>query len=133
VPDILFEYDKAVIRQDEAQKISTVADIMKKNENLVVRLDGHTDPRGSDLYNSSLSGRRVEAVRKSLIDAGVPPERIVIASFGERRLKCDTATEDCYQADRRVEVFFGSPGASGYASPSTAPKTSSTAPKKGTK
>ena len=112
VPDILFEYNKADVRQEESAKIRQVADHVKQNDGVVVRLDGHADPRGTDQYNTSLSGRRVEAVRKALIDAGVPPERIEIAAFGEQRPKCDKATEDCYQADRRVEVFFGAPGTS---------------------
>jgi outer membrane protein OmpA-like peptidoglycan-associated protein len=110
VPDILFDFDKADIRTEDADKIRLVAEFMKKNDQLVVRLDGHADPRGADRYNGALSERRVEAVRRILVDAGVPPERIVIAAFGERRPKCDSANEDCYQADRRVEVFFGAPG-----------------------
>jgi outer membrane protein OmpA-like peptidoglycan-associated protein len=126
VPDILFEYDKADVTTDEAQKIRTVADLVKKNEQLVVRLDGHTDPRGSDKYNVALSERRVEAVRKSLVDAGVPADRIVIASFGERRPKCGGTTEECYQADRRVEIFFGAPGTTAAASPATQPKKAGT-------
>ena len=107
VPDILFEYDKADILPDEAQKIRQVADLVKKNPHVTVRLDGHADPRGSDRYNIALSERRVEAVRRGLVDAGVPADRIVIAAFGEKRPKCDAATEECYKADRRVEVFFG--------------------------
>ena len=107
IPDILFHYDKADLRPDETQKIRQVADLFKKNDHLIVRLDGHADPRGSDRYNITLSERRVDAVRRGLVDAGVPADRIVIAAFGEKRPKCDAATEDCYKADRRVEVFFG--------------------------
>jgi outer membrane protein OmpA-like peptidoglycan-associated protein len=121
VPDILFEFDKADVRVDETQKIRQIAELVKKNDQLVVRLDGHTDPRGTDRYNTSLSERRVEAVRKALIDGGVPADRIAIATYGERRPKCDTPTEDCYQIDRRVEVFFGGPGATVSASPRTQP------------
>jgi outer membrane protein OmpA-like peptidoglycan-associated protein len=121
VPDILFDYDKADVRTDETQKIRQIAELVKKNDQLMLRLDGHTDPRGTDRYNTSLSGRRVEAVRKALIDGGVPADRIAIAAFGERRPKCDTATEDCYQIERRVEVFFGGPGTTVSASPKTHP------------
>lgn len=126
VPDILFEYDKADVRTDEAQKIRQIAELVKKNEHLMVRLDGHTDPRGTPRYNDSLSGRRVEAVRKALIDGGVPADRISVAAFGETRRKCDTPTEDCYQADRRVEVYFGAPGSTASASPRTQPAAGAT-------
>lgn len=109
VPDILFDFDKAELRSDEAQKLRLVAEFVKKNDQLLVRLDGHADPRGSASYNTRLSDRRVEAVRRGLIAAGVPEDRIVVAAFGERRPKCDAADETCYQTDRRVEVFFGAP------------------------
>jgi outer membrane protein OmpA-like peptidoglycan-associated protein len=122
VPDILFDFDKAEVRADDAQKIRLVADFVKKNDQLVVRLDGHADPRGPDRYNNALSARRVEAVRQSLIDAGVPADRVVIAAFGERRPKCDSPSELCYQADRRVEVFFGVPGTTPAASVRTPPR-----------
>jgi outer membrane protein OmpA-like peptidoglycan-associated protein len=117
VSDILFEFDKAVLRQEEAPKIKEVADFLKRNEGVVLRLDGHTDPRGTDGYNAKLSERRVEAVRKALIDAGAPASQIDIAAYGEKRPKCDQKTEECFQLDRRVEVLFGSPGAAGMASP----------------
>jgi outer membrane protein OmpA-like peptidoglycan-associated protein len=117
MPDILFEFDKAVIRQEEAPKIKELADFLKKSDSVVLRLDGHTDPRGTDRYNATLSERRVAAVRKALIDAGAPPDRIDIAAYGEKRLKCDQKTEECFQLDRRVEVLFATPGAAGMASP----------------
>jgi hypothetical protein len=117
VPDILFEYDKADIRPDEMSKVKQVADYLKANDAIVIRLNGHTDPRGTPRYNVGLSERRVETVRKTLIDAGVPADRIEIVAFGEQRPKCDQTTEECYQADRRVEVFFAAPGTSGMASP----------------
>jgi outer membrane protein OmpA-like peptidoglycan-associated protein len=117
VPDILFEFDKAEIRQEEAPKVRELAEYLKQNDAIVLRLDGHTDPRGTPRYNAGLSERRVVTVRKALIDAGVPAERVEIAAFGEKRPKCDQATEECWQWDRRVEVFFGAPGTTPAASP----------------
>ena len=115
--DVLFDYDRAEIRQDEAAKITQLAEYIKKNDGLVVRLDGHTDPRGSDPYNMKLSQRRVETVKKALIDAGVPADRVRIAAFGQRQLKCTGKDESCLQADRRVEVYFGTDDTSVMASP----------------
>ena len=117
VKDVLFDYDKAEIRTDETAKITQLAQYMKQNDALVLRLDGHTDPRGSNPYNVKLSQRRVEAVKKGLIDAGVPAERIRVAAFGESQLKCNEQNENCFQADRRVEVFFGTEDATYAASP----------------
>jgi outer membrane protein OmpA-like peptidoglycan-associated protein len=116
--DVLFDYDRAEIRPDESAKITQLAEYIKKNDGLVVRLDGHADPRGTDPYNMKLSQRRVEAVKKALIDAGVSADRVRVAAFGDRILKCTSKNDEgCFQADRRVEVYFGTDDTSAMASP----------------
>lgn len=105
--DVLFAYDKADLRPDEMAKIAQVADYVKQTEGVLVLIDGHTDPRGSDTYNLKLSQRRARAVRDALVKEGVPAERIATAASGEKRLKCTERTEPCFEVDRRVEVFFG--------------------------
>jgi len=115
--DVLFDFDKADIRPDEQSKITQLAGWVKKNDGLVVRLDGYTDPRGTEPHNMQLSERRAEAVKKALIDAGVPADRIRIAGHGEHPRRCMEKDEACFQADRRVEVFFGTDEGSAAASP----------------
>lgn len=117
VNDVLFDFDKADIRPDETTKIAKLAKDIKQNEGLVVRLAGHTDQRGTDPYNMQLSKRRVEAVQKALIDAGAPADRVRIAAFGERELRCTEKDENCFQANRRVEVYFGTEEGTVAASP----------------
>jgi peptidoglycan-associated lipoprotein len=114
---VLFDFDKADIRPDEQSKITQLAGWVKKNDGLVVRLDGYTDPRGTEPHNMQLSERRAEAVKKALIDAGVPADRIRIAGHGEHPRRCMEKDEACFQADRRVEVFFGTDEGSAAASP----------------
>ncbi len=110
--DVLFAYDRAEIPADEATKISQIADFVKQSDGVIVMLDGHTDPRGTDGYNLGLSQRRVKAVRDALVKAGVPEDRVSTAASGKKRPKCVDKTEECFQIDRRVEVYFGSD--SGY-------------------
>jgi hypothetical protein len=45
-------------------------------------------------------------VPDALIKAGVPADKILTGSFGESRLICNQATEECWQRDRRVEVLI---------------------------
>lgn len=85
---------------------------MKQTDDVVVMLDGHTDPRGTDSYNLELSQRRVTAVRDALVNAGVPEDRVSTAASGKKRPKCTETTEECFQIARRVEVYFGTD--SGY-------------------
>jgi peptidoglycan-associated lipoprotein len=108
--DVLFAYDRSDVQPDEATKITQIADYVKQADGIIVMLDGHADPRGTEPYNLDLSKRRVTAVREALVNAGVPAERISINAAGERRPKCAEKTEECYQADRRVEVYFGTEG-----------------------
>jgi peptidoglycan-associated lipoprotein len=105
--DVLFAYDRADVQPDEMAKISQIADYLKQTDGVLVMLDGHTDPRGGDTYNRTLSERRVSAVREALVNAGVPADRISTQASGEKRPKCAEKTEDCFQADRRVEIYFG--------------------------
>jgi peptidoglycan-associated lipoprotein len=107
IRDVLFAYDRSEVPTEEHQKIARIAEFVRQNDGVVVMLDGHADPRGSDTYNLDLSRRRVVAVREALVKEGVPSDRIATNASGVRRPKCAEKTEECYQADRRVEVFFG--------------------------
>lgn len=103
--DILFDFDKADIRGPEQTKIGEITTFMNQNNAAELALDGYADPRGTDGYNVKLSDRRVKAVRDALQSGGVQPNRIRIGAHGVRPRNCDQNTEDCFQKNRRVEVF----------------------------
>lgn len=71
---------------------------------LLVRVEGHTDDRGSDAHNYDLSRRRAASVRDFLIGAGVAPERLLAEGFGETLPVATNATRDGQQQNRRVEI-----------------------------
>jgi len=104
---VLFPFDKYEITSEEMAKVNSLADFMKKTDGVFIMLDGHADKRGTDEYNMALSRRRVKAVRDALVNAGVPTERIGTTFSGERRPMCDEKTEECFQSNRRVEVYLG--------------------------
>lgn len=103
--DVLFDFDRATLREDEAAKLAQLAAVLKQNPGYRVELEGYADPRGTGAYNLALSRRRVEAVRMALIEAGVPEATILTGAYGELTLKCTDETEACWQSDRRVEVM----------------------------
>jgi outer membrane protein OmpA-like peptidoglycan-associated protein len=105
--DILFDFDKADVRSNETSKVTDIATYVQQNPATMVGIDGYADPRGTDKYNQALSERRVNAIRDALLKAGVSRDRIQTGAFGEMRLKCQEATEACWQSDRRVEVLIG--------------------------
>lgn len=103
--DILFEFDKSNIPQNEKAKVEDVVSFMKQNPNAELSLEGYADPRGTDKYNMRLSERRVKSVQAALVAAGVAGSRIRIGARGEKDRNCNQDTEDCFQKNRRVEVF----------------------------
>lgn len=103
--DVLFDFDRATLREEEVAKLTELASMLKQNPDYRVELEGFADPRGTDAYNLALSRRRVQAVRMALIEAGVPETSIMTGAYGEMTLRCTEETEECWQSDRRVEVM----------------------------
>jgi outer membrane protein OmpA-like peptidoglycan-associated protein len=93
---ITFAYNDDQIPSADMVKITDIAAYIKANPSLQLGLDGTMDPTGSDPKDQSLSDRRVEAVRASLVEAGVPANRISIGAYGDPQTR----------QDRRVEVLF---------------------------
>jgi peptidoglycan-associated lipoprotein len=110
--DILFDFDKSDLRQNETGKVSEIAAYLQQNPSVKVGIDGHTDPRGTDKYNQALSERRVSVIHDALVRAGVPGGKIHTGAFGEKRPICGSPNEACWQRDRRVEVLLTTDSAS---------------------
>lgn len=110
--DVLFAFDRAEIRPDaEAVLEELAADVRQRFPGADVRVEGHTDARGSEAYNQTLSQRRAEAVKRWLVaEGGLEAGRISTRGFGESRPVAPNAKPDGSddpagrQRNRRVEV-----------------------------
>ena len=99
-----FDTDKDVVKAaDREWLISIVVPVMEANPDLRVRVDGHTDSRGSDAHNQDLSERRAAAVRKVLVDGGVAASRLESKGFGESVPAAPNDTPENMAKNRRVE------------------------------
>lgn len=105
---IYFEYDKSNITQEGAFELDKLVQVMKNNDKLVIFAKSHTDSRGSDDYNLSLSDRRAKATVQYVISKGIPAERISGKGFGESELKvqCEPCTEEQHAQNRRSEFLI---------------------------
>lgn len=74
-----------------------------------LRVIGHTDSIGSDLYNDLLSARRAEAVRRELQQLNVPAERIRVVGKGAAEPAASNATENGRARNRRADIAPGDP------------------------
>jgi peptidoglycan-associated lipoprotein len=70
-----------------------------------VRLEGHTDERGSREYNIGLGERRAQTVRRALMLQGVAEGQITTVSYGEERPAAEGSDDGAYSRNRRVELM----------------------------
>jgi outer membrane protein OmpA-like peptidoglycan-associated protein len=80
--EVYFSPDSIDLSDAAQTALATVAAEMKTHPTMTVELGGYTDPRGALDYNHALSQRRVEAVRRFLMDRGIQLARIQSASLG---------------------------------------------------
>ena len=78
--------------------------IMKKNPDLKVEVDGHTDSTGTAAYNMTLSEKRAEAVKKYFVDQGIDPNRLTTKGFGITKSAASNKTKEGRAKNRRVEL-----------------------------
>lgn len=103
---IYFETNNATIKPVSFPLLDVVAMVLTDNPEIQVRIEGHTDDRGSAEYNMRLSQDRTEAVRKYLIDKGVAPERMEPKGYGEGAPVADNKNESGRAKNRRVEFVI---------------------------
>jgi peptidoglycan-associated lipoprotein len=71
-----------------------------------VRLEGHTDERGSREYNIGLGERRAQSVRRALLLQGAADAQISTVSYGEERPAAPGHDEAAWAKNRRVEIMY---------------------------
>lgn len=102
--DVLFDFDKAVLKNEGKTKLDDLAGKVKGINLEVVIAIGHTDSIGSDAYNQKLSVRRAESVKAYLVSKGVEPNRVYTEGKGEKQPVASNKTKDGRQKNRRVEI-----------------------------
>jgi outer membrane protein OmpA-like peptidoglycan-associated protein len=104
---VQFESKQAAIQPKCADKIAKLAAALNANQQVVIGLDGHADDLEANDNDPALSARRVQAVRRALITAGIAPGRISIGTFGTREPLCSDTSDACLALNRRVEILAG--------------------------
>jgi len=106
---IYFDADSANIGVHGGEVLTSQAVWLKSHPRTVASLEGHADDSGDSARNSELALQRAEAVRRRLIEAGVPSDQIRMTGFGrdQRVALCDD--EGCRVQNRRVVTVIGLP------------------------
>jgi outer membrane protein OmpA-like peptidoglycan-associated protein len=103
--EINFEYNSASISPTAEPQLHNLGKALTSTElnGSIFMLGGHTDAKGSDGYNQTLSERRAETVKKFLMENyKIPAENLVSAGYGEAELKNKAAPNAA--ENRRVQV-----------------------------
>lgn len=104
---VYFDYDRAEIKSEFVPVIAAHAKFLNGNASRKVRLEGHSDERGSREYNIGLGERRAQTVRRALMLQGVTDSQITTVSYGEERPAVAGSDETAYSRNRRVELVYG--------------------------
>jgi peptidoglycan-associated lipoprotein len=104
---IYFDYDRAEIKPEFVPIVTAHAKYLNTNASNKIRLEGHSDERGSREYNIGLGERRSQAVRRALMLQGVTEAQITTVSYGEERPAVQGSDESAYAKNRRVELVYG--------------------------
>lgn len=112
--DVLFDFDKATIKPEAASALHNVAEIIKdKGKGRNIRIDGHTDGKGSASYNQKLSERRAQSVKQWLAQKeGLGQVKMTTQGFGMTKPVAPNTKPDGSddpegrQKNRRVEIVL---------------------------
>lgn len=103
---IHFDFDKATLKPEAIAILNQAAGLLQKHERVVVEVAGHTDSKGSEEYNLTLSDRRATAAKDYLNSKGVKASRLSSRGYGESRPVASNDTEEGRAENRRVELII---------------------------
>lgn len=103
---IYFDFDSAEIKGQGTDVVAAHAKYLASHSSARVRLEGHTDERGSREYNIGLGERRAQSVRRALLLQGAADAQISTVSYGEERPAVPGHDEAAWAKNRRVEILY---------------------------
>jgi peptidoglycan-associated lipoprotein len=105
---VFFGFDEYSLSPEDRVVVERQAALLMRSPSLSVRIDGHTDERGTREYNLALGDRRSNSVKDYLVALGVDPSRIATVSYGEERPAVLGSDERSWAQNRRaVTVITG--------------------------
>ena len=109
IPNIYYDLGKCNIREDAAVELDKVVQFLKDNVTITIELSSHTDARGSQSSNQTLSQKRAESAVSYIVGQGISTTRITAKGYGESKLKNRCAdgvqcSEEEHQENRRTEI-----------------------------
>ncbi len=101
--NIYFDFDKTTLKSESFTELNKVVEFLKQNSGVEIEIAGHTDSKGADEYNHSLSQGRSQSVVDYLISQGIESYRLTAQGYGEEKPIDTNDTEAGRANNRRVE------------------------------
>lgn len=99
---VYFDFDKSDLTPEAKQLLQKNAQWIQAHPAYKIVIEGHCDARGSIEYNLALGERRAKAVKRYLMQLGVPQSRLSTVSYGKERPIAWGDTEEAYAKNRRA-------------------------------
>ncbi len=101
---VLFGFNSSDLTTASRLELDRMAGIFTRYPDTDIKVDGHTDSKGTDAYNQTLSEQRAASVANYLVQDGISRSRIVTRGYGESQPVATNDTEEGRAANRRVNV-----------------------------
>ena len=101
-----FDYDGYDVSDEDTLSIYAHAKRLLNGKRVHVRVEGHTDERGSREYNVALGERRANAVANILMLKGVPQDQITVVSYGKEKPAVTGHDESTWRQNRRAVIIY---------------------------
>jgi peptidoglycan-associated lipoprotein len=106
---VYFDFDSSEIKGEGTDIVGAHAKYLATHATARVRLEGHTDDRGSREYNIGLGERRAQSVRRALLLQGATEAQLSTVSYGAERPAVAGHDETAWSKNRRVEIVYLTP------------------------
>ncbi|MEM7080847.1 MAG: peptidoglycan-associated lipoprotein Pal [Pseudomonadota bacterium] len=101
-----FDYDKSALRPGDLGSLEVHAQILRRNPDRSVVIEGHCDERGTREYNLALGEARADTIRSFLLSAGVSSRQIETVSYGEEQPADPGHDESAWSRNRRGVMSY---------------------------
>jgi peptidoglycan-associated lipoprotein len=103
---VFFAYDSAEVDSESRRVLDQNAEVLRRNPNWVVTIEGHCDERGTAEYNLALGERRAVAARQYLVEIGLSPDRLRTVSYGKEFPFDPGSNETAWRQNRRAHLVI---------------------------
>lgn len=104
--NVFFDFDKFSLKAASFVELNRLVKLLQDYPALIIEINAHTDNKGSDEYNMTLSENRAKSVLDYIISKGIAADRISSHGYGETKPEATNDTDEGRQTNRRVEFVI---------------------------